>query len=62
MRTIRTAAQWRKVVKNGKFFDGSGLMEFWIMDKHKYKLCFALLPVREQAKLLAYITKGGKTA
>lgn len=58
MRTVRTAAQWRKVVENGKFFDGSGLMEFWIMDKHKYKLCFALLPVREQAKLLACITKG----
>ena len=52
MRTVRTAAQWRNVVRNGKFFDGSNCMEFWIMKNRIYKLYFALLPKAEQEKLI----------
>ena len=51
LRTVRTAAKWVAVRKTGKFFDASGLMEFWILDRQMYKLCYALLPARERARL-----------
>lgn len=51
LRTVRTAAKWVAVRKAGKFFDASELMEFWILDRQMYKLCYALLPAKERARL-----------